>query len=299
MKHITKTLALVLIVLTTISCKNEKEKTDETTTATDSTAVVKTQRIISLNGALTEIVAGLGHRDEIVGVDVTSSYPEAIKETAQDLGHVRSISVEAIMALKPTLVLATNKDISPELAQKIELAGVTTQIFEREYTPYGAKKTIEEVANILEDDGAEQLKKQIDNGLEKVNVLKQQPKVLFIYARGAGALMVSGKNTPVDKIITLAGGVNAIDGFDDYKPLTPEAVVKANPDVILMFNSGIQSLGGVEGAMAQIQGIDKTNAGKNKKIIAMDGGLLSGFGPRLGEAAAQLNSKLAQSTNAK
>jgi iron complex transport system substrate-binding protein len=38
--------------------------------------------------------------------------------------------------------------------------------------------------------------------------------------------------------------------------------------------------------------MDKTNAGKNKKIISMDGGLLSSFGPRLGQAVEELNGKL-------
>jgi iron complex transport system substrate-binding protein len=105
--------------------------------------------------------------------------------------------------------------------------------------------------------------------------------------------MVSGTGTPVDKMISLAGGKNAVSDFEDYKPLTPEALIKGNPDVILMFDSGLQSVGGAEGVL-KIPGVDKTNAGKNKKIISMDGALLSGFGPRLGEGIYQLNSLLAE-----
>ena len=51
--------------------------------------------------------------------------------------------------------------------------------------------------------------------------------------------MVAGKNTPMEKLITLAGGENAINEFDDFKPLTPEAVVKANPDILFLFKSGL------------------------------------------------------------
>lgn len=293
MKHLIKTVAIALVVLATVSCKKEQNQTEENTTTTDS--VAKTEhRIVSLNGALTEIVSALGHKDEIVAVDVTSTYPEGIKESAEDLGHVRSISIESIMALQPTLVLATREDISPELTEKIELSGITTYVFDREYSTYGAKKTIDEVANALESDNAKKLQDKMDADLAGLKTLTTAPKVLFIYARGAGTLMVSGKNTPVDKVIEIAGGTNAIQDFDDYKPLTPEALIKGNPDVILMFDSGIASLGGVDGVL-KIQGIEKTNAGKNKNIIAMDGGLLSGFGPRLGEAATQLNNKLAES----
>ena len=197
------------------------------------------------------------------------------------------------MALQPTLVLATRDEISPELAEKIELSGITTHIFERQYTVDGTKKTIDEVANILESNKAKELQDKVDADLNNLKPLKVTPNVLFIYARGAGTLMVSGKNTPVDKVIELAGGKNAINDFDDYKPLTPEALIKGNPDVILMFDSGIESLGGVDGVL-KIQGVDKTNAGKNKNIIAMDGALLSGFGPRLGEAVSQLNAKFAE-----
>ena len=82
MKHIIKTVMVALVVLVTISCKEEQKQTEENTTATDT--VAKTEhRIVSLNGALTEIVSALGHQDEIVGVDVTSTYPEKLKESAQ------------------------------------------------------------------------------------------------------------------------------------------------------------------------------------------------------------------------
>jgi len=114
---------------------------------------------------------------------------------------------------------------------------------------------------------------------------------LFIYARGANMLMVSGTGTPIDAMIHLAGGTNAVTGFADFKPLTPEAVITANPDVILLFDSGAESVSGIEGVL-KLPGVSKTNAGKNKKIITMDGGLLTNFGPRTGEAAEALNALL-------
>jgi ABC-type hemin transport system substrate-binding protein len=44
--------------------------------------------------------------------------------------------------------------------------------------------------------------------------------------------------------------------------------------------------------LLKVQGVEQTNAGKNKKIIAMDGQLLTGFGPRLGKAMIELASRL-------
>ncbi len=100
-----------------------------------------------------------------------------------------------------------------------------------------------------------------------------------------------GKNTPMDKIISIANGQNAVNDFEDFKPLTPEALIQSNPDYLLFFTTGLESLGGSDGVF-QIPGIEKTNAGKNKNIIGMDGELLSGFGPRVGQAAAELNTLL-------
>lgn len=280
-------LALSL-VLSITSCKKEA-KVEETTT--EAVKPAEAHKIVSLNGAVTEIISALGHEKEIVAVDVTSTYPESVKTTAKDLGHVRTISIESIMALQPTLILGTDKDVSPELLEKIKASGVKAELFTQEYSAEGSKKLIENVAKAIGNDNYKELQDKIDVDLAQVKPITNAPKVLFVYARGAGTLMVAGRNTPVDKVIALASGENAMTEFEDFKPLTPEALIKGNPDVILFFTTGLQSLGGVDGAL-KIQGVEKTNAGKNKKIIAMDGQLVSGFSPRLGEAATQLNGLL-------
>lgn len=294
MKTIKHILLFAFVLTAAVSCKKEEKTTEETAVKTDSVAApAKTEKIVSLNGAITEIVAALGHEKEIVGTDVTSTYPESLKGTAKDLGHVRSISIESIMALQPTVILATDKDMSPDLLEKIKKSGVKAEVFTQDFSTDGTKKLISDVAKALNHADYSALTAKIDADLKNVKPIAKAPKVLFIYARGAGMLMVSGKNTPVEKIITLAGGQNAVTDFEDYKPLTPEALIKGNPDVILMFTTGLESVGGTEGAL-KIKGVDKTNAGKNKKIIALDGALLSGFGPRVGEGAAQLNALLSE-----
>lgn len=282
---------LAFVLSAAVSCKKEEKTTEDTTVKTDSVAPAKTEKIVSLNGAVTEIIAALGHEKEIVGTDVTSTYPESLKTTAKDLGHVRSVSIEAIMALQPTVILATEKDLSPELLEKLKKSGVKAEVFNQEFTPEGTKKLIGDVAKTLNHADYKALEDKIDADLKNVKPIAKTPKVLFIYARGANMMMVSGTGTPVERLIKLAGGTNAVTNFEDFKPLTPEALIKGNPDVILLFDSGLGNLGGPQGVL-KIPGVDKTNAGKNKKIVAMDGALLSGFGPRLGEGAAQLNALL-------
>lgn len=295
MKIRTFLVSASLAALILASCKKAENTTETPETATE--APVSALKIVSLNGAVTEIVSALGHEKEIVAVDVTSTYPESIKTTATDLGHTSRITPEAIIALKPTHVLGTDKDINPDLEQKLTAAGIKVVKYAQEFTVDGAKKMVADVAGSLEEKNFESLQNQIDADLKQVKTLTPAPKVLFIYARGANQLMVSGTGTAEDKVITLAGGANAVTDFADFKPLTPEALIKANPDVIFMYTTGLESLGGAEGAL-KIPGVDKTNAGKNKKIVSLDGGLVHAFGPRVGQAATALNALLSGSETA-
>jgi len=282
------------VLVAVYSCKKETGTKQENAAETTSETPKSTHKIVTLNGGITEIVAALGHEKEIVGTDVTSTYPESLKATAKDLGHIRSMTIEPIMAIKPSLILASDKDINPELMGKIKSSGIQAEVFRQEFTVDGTKKLIADVAKAIGSADYQKLNDKIDADLKQVQPIAKKPKVLFIYARG-NMLMVSGKNTPMDALIGLAGGQNAVMDFEDFKPLTPEAVVKANPDVLFFFSSGLEGAGGNEGAL-KMPGVAQTNAGKNKKIIAMDGGLVSSFGPRLGEAAVGLNKLLIENT---
>lgn len=276
-----KNLFLVALVSTfLISCKGENKQT---------TPEIINHRIISLNGAITEILAELGQEDKIVGVDVTSTYPEGIKEKAKDLGHIgKGVSLESIISLQPTVVFISSKDSNPDLVAKIQNAKIEVKIIEQEQSIEGTKKFIKDVAETIGDTNYTSLIEKIDSDFAGLTKFETAPKVLFIYARGAGTLHVAGKETPMQKIIELAGGENAVNDFENYKPLTPEALIQSNPDYLLFFTTGLESLGGIDGVL-KLQGIEQTNAGKNKKIIAMDGALLSGFGPRVGQGAKELN----------
>ncbi|WP_294220068.1 hemin ABC transporter substrate-binding protein [uncultured Chryseobacterium sp.] len=289
-----KIILAASLLVAVYSCKKEENTKTGNATEVNSETPKSNNKIVTLNGGITEIVAALGHEKEIVGTDVASTYPASLKSTAVDLGHVRSMTIEPIMAVSPTLILASDKDINPALMGKIKSSGIRTEIFDQEFTVDGTKKLIAEVAKAIGNADYQKLNDKIDADLKQIQPIAKKPKVLFIYARG-NMLMVAGKNTPMASLIEIAGGENAVNDFEDFKPLTPEAVVKANPDVLFFFTSGLQGAGGNEGAL-KMPGVSQTNAGKNKNIIAMDGGLVSGFGPRLGEAAVGLNKLLIENT---
>lgn len=280
---------LFAATLSLLAC-NKKETNQSSTDAIENEAE-QNQKIVSLNGAISEALVILGAESQIIGVDVTSTYPESLKTKATDLGHVRSITAESILSLKPNVVFATSKDVNPTLNEQLKAANVSLKIINQEYSTEGTKNLITEIAKFLKKENYQPLLENIDRQIAEIKPFEKKPKVLFIYARGAGNLMVAGKETPLHHMIELAGADNAAATITDFKPLTPEALLTINPDVILLFDTGLQSLGGIDGLL-KVEGISATNAGKNQKIITMDGQLLSGFGPRLGEAVVELHNKL-------
>ena len=275
-------LGLVFVIASCNSGAKSEEKKEE----------VAEKRIVSLNGSITEIIYAVGSQKELIGVDVTSTYPAAA-EKLSNLGHVRKLAVESLLALNPTHVLMLEDEVSPDLKSKLKQAKIELVTFKHPNSADEAKGLVKDVANWLGKAAAsKEITAKIDTEMKNLPKLAKKPKVLFVYARGAGTLMVAGENTPLEKMIVLAGGENAGKGFTDFKPLTSESVIAANPDVILMFTSGAQSLG--PDGIFHVPGVAATNAGKNKALIQMDGQLLSGFGPRVAEALVELNKEFAK-----
>jgi iron complex transport system substrate-binding protein len=249
-------------------------------------------RIVSLDGAVSEILCQLGLEHDIVGVDVTSTYPASLKQKPS-VGHNRNISAEGVLALEPTIVIGLASEVAPQLASQLKAAGVKTVLLTRELSVGGVRDMTLAVARAV---GAVPRAKAVlaafDRRMDSLRVTPLNQKILFIYARGAGTMLVGGTGTAVSAIVALAGARNAVTAFSGYKPLNAESLVAADPDVILMFTGGLLSMGGAAGLL-KVPGVAQTRAGRDKKIIAMDGELLSGFTLRLPEAIGELHEKLA------
>lgn len=280
MRFSIKKYSLVLIVLSLVSLVEAAPK-----------------RIITLNSALTETVFALGLGSSIVATDVTSESPAAAAKLPK-VSKNRSVSSEGLIRYRPDIVLAIEGEVPRAVIQQLGTAGVRFVAIRQQYSSKGALNFIQDVANAL---GAEKQGKVLVNTTQKalqeveLSIKKQPfsktPTVLFIYARGTGTMSVAGKGSSIDEIIKLADAQNAVQEFADFKPYTTEALVSANPDIILMFDFGLSSLGGKE-AMLKLPGVRLTNAGKNKRIIQMNGPLLINFSNRLPEAIRELHAAM-------
>lgn len=259
---------------------------------------VDTTRVVTLGGDLTEIVVTLGQGEHLVAVDTSSVYPAEVVDALPDVGYVRRLSAEGVLSLNPTLILASPDAGPPEVVAQLRAAGVAFATVPGEDSVEGAKAKIDFLGEVFGvDDRAADLMRQIDLDVLEARLLvdaaasAQAPRVMFVYARGAGSLQVSGTDTAAAAMIALAGGENAVTAYQGYKPLTAEAAVAAAPDVLLFMSSGLASLGGAQG-VSELTALTLTPAYQTQRIVALDDLYLLGFGPRTGQAIRDLTRAL-------
>lgn len=252
-------------------------------------------RIVAVGGALTEIIFALGKEDRLVGVDTTSLWPEAATKLPQ-VGYMRNLSAEGILSLTPTLVLTTQSAGPGVVIEQIRQAGIEIKTVNEEPSADGVIAKIREIADWLNaTEQGEQLAKQVRNDFERVErftaELSRRPKVLFILTHSRGAPIVAGIGTPADAMIRIAGGDNAMQSLEGFKPTSSEALIGAAPDVIVMTDMAIEALGGSE-RLFELPGFNATPAAKLRNVLTLDALSLLGFGPRSGQAAWDLARQL-------
>ena len=245
----------------------------------------KAPRVISVGGALTEIVYRLDAQRWLVATDTTSTYPEAALSLPK-VGYQRALSAEGLLALSPTLLLA-GADAGPAAAmQQLASAGVVIVRTRGDHTFDSLLANVGQVSASL---GLAKEGKALDAALSaewkttraSIAPPASPPRVMFVLSQ------VAGGGTAADAMIALAGGRNALSGFEGYRPLSSEAAIAAAPDVILCTREGVSALGGVEALLAR-PGIALTPAARTKRVLAPDALLLLGFGPRLPQAVREL-----------
>lgn len=261
----------------------------------ETVTIESVERLISLNGDITEIIFALDMGDYLVGVDISASYPPEGVQDLPRIGYQRRLNAEGLLSLNPTLVIGDEAAGPPEVLSQIRSAGVPVALVADPPTLESPVQKVRFVAQALGvPQRGEVLIAQIERDLASAYALRDQvagsaPRVLFLYLRGTSMQAVAGANTPADTMITAAGGINvgAEVGIEEFEALSPETVIAAQPDILLVLEKGLESVGGEEGLL-HIPGLAETPAGRNRRIVAMDDLYLLGLGPRTGQALADL-----------
>lgn len=245
-----------------------------------------TSRIIPLWDNLAEVVFALGLGKNVVARDTSTTFAQAQKLPLVTRAH--DISPESVLSLRPTLVLADEQTGPAEALRQIRDIGVPVVVFKR---PTNVAEIGDEIIRIatalgVREQGvalAARASREVEEVTAKIPSSAKRPRVAFLYLRGsAGVALIAGPGSGVDSMIEAAGGKDAgtaIKLANPFTPLTSEALVNAKPDVILMTTTGLESVGGIDGLL-EVPGVAQTPAGRNRRIVTMEDGLLFSFGTR-------------------
>ena len=258
-------------------------------------ALAEGSRVITLGGSITEIAVALGVEDRLVARDTTSTFPTSV-QALPDVGYIRALSPENILALDADLILAEGDAGPPEAVEVLTAAGIPFVLVPEANDPAGVIAKIAAVAQALKrpDQGAA-LAASVQAGLERAErqaaTVTRPKRVLFILSLQGGRVLAGGAETGAEGIIRLSGAVNAATGFTGYKPMTDEAVLAAAPDAILMMDRE-GDLAVTDADVLAHPALSQTPAATAGAILRMDGLLMLGFGPRTPEAALALHQAL-------
>lgn len=258
--------------------------------------VESTDSIVPLSGSLSEIVYSLGLGQNVVARDITATFEQAADLPVVSHGH--DISAEGVLSLQPDLVLAETSSGPQTALDQIAAAGVPILVFEPADGIPSVSTRIAAVAAALGVDElgqelVERTEADIEAALDGVDA-DQAPRVAFLYLRGSASVyMIGGRDSGATSLIEAAGGLDAgaeaLDG--DFIELTPEALAAASPDVILVMDKGLESVGGLEGLL-ELPGVAQTPAGQDERIAHLPDGIMLNYGPRTGDVVADLASQL-------
>ena len=279
-KKLTKYSLFILVLLFAVfSCgKREEEKSKANAeTKVNEKSGKKYDRIVVLDPAVVEMVYLLGGEDKLVGIaklERSKIWPEEKTEKVESVGTFINPSLEKIIALKPDLVIesfhssdAIDKSLS---SNNIEIIKIQANSIEDIF------KNFQKVAKILGKE--KEAEKIIAEKRQKIEEIKKidttEKKGLFILA--PTPMRVFGKGTLPNDIMEMLNIKNIAAGMEGMSPtLTPEYIIKENPDIILTFVKDPQE---IVKANPQIKDI---SAIKNNKFVVLETGQILRGSPRM------------------
>lgn len=260
----------------------------------NSVEITDVSRIVPLSGDIAEIVWTLGLSANVVGVDVSAVYPAGQWDALPKIGFERQLSAEGILALNPTVILGKEQAGPAPVIEQLRGAGVPVVIIPEPQTIEAPVSKIRDVADALgltaEGEAlATQVQTQIDVAIAYAATAESKPIVLFLYVRGGGTQLIGGQGSVADAIIEAAGGQDAgvLAGVQGFVPVSAEALATAAPEIIVVPQSGVESIGGIE-ALLDIPGVAQTPAGEAGAFLVYDDLKLLGMTPRTGDMILEL-----------
>jgi iron complex transport system substrate-binding protein len=274
------------------------------TTVTDAqgteVTVTDTSRILALDvyGTLSRTVFELGLGDSVVGRDVSTQFPEAADlPLVTQGGH--DLNAEAILDLDPTVIVADTSLGPWDVLLQMRDAGIPLVVVDSHRGLDNLTElTLEVAAALGVPEAGRQLAERTERAVDEVSaeIARVAPqevgdrlRTVFLYVRGqSGVYYLFGEGSGADSLIDALGAYDVAEeiGWKGMRPVTDEAVIAAQPDLILMMTGGLESVGGVDELLDRLPALANTPAGENERIVDMADSRVLGFGP---DTAATLN----------
>lgn len=250
--------------------------------------VTDTSRVlaVSLTGTLSDIVYNLGLGDQLIGRDATTSFPGAEKLPLVVRGG-HDIEAESVLGLEPSVIFTDLSVGGIDFVTMMRNAGVPVVVVKRSVDPESSAAATEQIAAALGvADAAAELNQKVADAIaaKEAEVSRliprdetKRPRVAFLYVRGgAGVFYLFGEGSGVDTLLDSLGVIDVAEevGWKGERPMTDEALVKMDPDIILVMSKGLDSTDGVDGLIEAQPSIALTTAGKKRRIIDIDDALL-------------------------
>lgn len=256
--------------------------------------VSDTSRILGLDlaGSIAATITGLGFGDSLVGRDTSTTFPPASElPNVTKGGH--TVNSEAVLQLRPTLII-TDGSIGPiDVMLQLRDAGIPVVFVKPEIGISGIPGLARDVAAALGAPAAGELLATTLEAATKAKIEEiaaiapreagERVRMLFLYLRGSsGIYYLFGEESGADELIDALGGIDVAGdiGWAGMRPMTDEAMIAADPDLILVMTDGLASVGGVDGLLEDKPAIALTKAGQNRRFVDMADGEVLGFGPR-------------------
>ena len=286
--------ALLLTGCSTAQSKAIEISSAQVTTIESSESPVAKKVVALANGA-GEIISAMGFRSILIGRDIASTDADLTKVPIVTSGH--QVIAEKIIALTPDLVIV-DKSTGPQSAlDALAVAGIRVVKTPEAWTLSDLPAKVGAIADAIGAPASgTALSAAMNSSLSTLGTAERKSRVVFLYLRGGSSIyLIGGKGSGADSLITAIGAqdVGAATLANPFNAMTSELIASLNPDVILVMSKGLQSVGGLKG-LVELPGIAQTDAGKNKRVIAVDDSLLLSFGPRTPDLLSKLSAAMAK-----
>jgi iron complex transport system substrate-binding protein len=239
-------------------------------------------RIVSLAPSITETVFALDEGDRLVGVTDYCDYPpEAARKPR--VGGISNPSVEAVLALRPDLVLATSESNYAEHVERLASLGLAVYVI-RPVDFETVLESIERVGDVLGRGAAARARvasmRRDADAIARAVAGAPRPRVLYVV--WPNPLIAPGRGTLISELIQRAGGesVTAAEPLP-YPRLSLETVVERRPDRIIV---GRHGPGTVQDLLRGWERLGSIGAAREGRVYGVDGDLVHRPGPRMVEA---------------